>query len=162
MNFSEIKEMVTMINQSELTEFRLKDQQFELYLNKNQQCGLASQTEGLPHLEVKNSSVVPANNLETSILTQVEMDDEPTIIDSEGHVISSPLVGVVYLKPSPDKAVFKQVGEQVKAGEILCIIEAMKVMNEIVSDVNGEITAILVENEEVVEFGQPLIQIKEN
>ncbi len=71
-------------------------------------------------------------------------------------------MGVVYLKPNPDKPVFKQVGDQVKVGEVVCIIEAMKVMNEIVSDVNGEVKAIYVENEEVVEFGQPLIQIKES
>ena len=75
--------------------------------------------------------------------------------------IQSPLVGVAYLKPSPDKAPFKQVGDKVKKGEVVCIIEAMKVMNEITSDVDGEIVEINVSNEEMVEYNQVLFTVKE-
>lgn len=79
----------------------------------------------------------------------------------EGKEVVSPLVGVVYLKPSPDKDNFKQIGDHVKKGDILCIVEAMKVMNEIVSDVDGELVEVLVESEQIVEFNQPLFRVKE-
>ena len=65
-------------------------------------------------------------------------------------------MGVVYLKPSPEQSQFKQIGDSVKKGDVLCIVEAMKVMNEIVSDVDGELVEILVENEQIVEYDQPL------
>jgi acetyl-CoA carboxylase biotin carboxyl carrier protein len=70
-------------------------------------------------------------------------------------------VGVVYLKPSPEQSQFKQIGDSVKKGDVLCIVEAMKVMNEIVSDVDGELVEILVENEQIVEYDQPLFRVKE-
>lgn len=155
MNFSEIKELISLVNDSKLTEFRMQEQQFELYLNKNQQCGASSQKE-----EVAYSPSAPV--AAPQIQPTEETPASAPVASEGGHQIESPLVGVVYLKPNPDKPVFKQVGDQVKVGEVVCIIEAMKVMNEIVSDVNGEVTAIYVENEEVVEFGQPLIQIKES
>ncbi|MDU3373449.1 MAG: biotin/lipoyl-containing protein, partial [Enterococcus casseliflavus] len=79
----------------------------------------------------------------------------------EGKEVVSPLVGVVYLKPSPDKDNFKQIGDHVKKGDILCIVEAMKVMNEIVSDVDGELVEVLVESEQIVEYNQPLFRVKE-
>ena len=79
----------------------------------------------------------------------------------EGVTIDSPLVGVAYLTPSPDKPAFKSVGDKVAKGEVVCIVEAMKVMNEITSDVAGEIVEVLVDNEQVVEFNQPLFRVKE-
>ena len=69
-------------------------------------------------------------------------------------------MGVVYLKPSPEQSQFKQIGDSVKK-DVLCIVEAMKVMNEIVSDVDGELVEILVENEQIVEYDQPLFRVKE-
>ena len=68
---------------------------------------------------------------------------------------------MTYLKPSPDKPNFKQVGDRVQKGDVVCIVEAMKVMNEITSDISGEIVEVLVENEQVVEFNQPLFRVKE-
>lgn len=158
MNFSEIKELISLVNDSKLTEFRMQEQQFELYLNKNQQCGASSRKEEVAY---SPSAPVAAPQIQPTEVVIETLSSDP-VASEGGHQIESPLVGVVYLKPNPDKPVFKQVGDQVKVGEVVCIIEAMKVMNEIVSDVNGEVTAIYVENEEVVEFGQPLIQIKEN
>ncbi|MFP3159337.1 MAG: acetyl-CoA carboxylase biotin carboxyl carrier protein [Hydrogenobaculum sp.] len=78
---------------------------------------------------------------------------------SNYHVITSPLVGTFYRAPSPDAPPFVEVGDIVSPGQTLCIIEALKVMNEIESDVRGRIENILVENGEVVEYGQPLFEI---
>ncbi len=75
--------------------------------------------------------------------------------------ILSPMVGTFYTSPSPDKSAFVKVGDRVKKGQAVCIIEAMKLLNEIESDHDGEIIKILVENEEMVEYGQPLFLIKE-
>lgn len=76
------------------------------------------------------------------------------------HVLTSPIVGTFYGAPSPDAAPFVSVGSRVKKGQVLCIIEAMKLMNEIESDTNGEITQIHSQNAQAVEFGQPLFSIR--
>jgi acetyl-CoA carboxylase biotin carboxyl carrier protein len=79
--------------------------------------------------------------------------------EPEGHVVKSPMVGTFYRTPSPGSKSFVEVGQSVKAGETLCIIEAMKLMNEIEADLGGSIRAILVENGQPVEYGQPLFII---
>jgi acetyl-CoA carboxylase biotin carboxyl carrier protein len=75
----------------------------------------------------------------------------------EGHVVKSPMVGTFYRAPSPDAEPFVEIGDTVKAGQTICIIEAMKLMNEIEADQDGVIKAILVENGQPVEYGEPLI-----
>lgn len=82
--------------------------------------------------------------------------------DAGLHVIKSPFVGTFYAAPSPGKPNYSKIGDKVKAGQPLCVLEAMKIMNEIDSDINGEIVEICVENESLVEFGQPLFKIKPN
>jgi acetyl-CoA carboxylase biotin carboxyl carrier protein len=79
---------------------------------------------------------------------------------AEGHVVKSPMVGTFYRAPSPDAEPFVEVGDTVKAGQTICIIEAMKLMNEIEADQDGVIKAILVENGQPVEYGEPLIVIE--
>ncbi len=79
--------------------------------------------------------------------------------EPEGHQVKSPMVGTVYFSPSPGAKVFVSVGQTVKAGDTLCIIEAMKLMNEIEADASGVIKAILVENGHPVEYGEPLFVI---
>mgnify|MGYP001550833560 CR=1 FL=1 len=78
----------------------------------------------------------------------------------EGHPITSPMVGTFYRSPSPGSAAFVEVGQQVKVGDTLCIIEAMKMLNQIESDVEGTVVAILAENGQPVEYGEPLMIIK--
>jgi acetyl-CoA carboxylase biotin carboxyl carrier protein len=80
--------------------------------------------------------------------------------DAGLHVIKSPFVGTFYTSPSPGKPVYVKVGDKVKSGQPLCVLEAMKIMNEIDSDVNGEVVEICVDNESLVEYGQPLFKIK--
>lgn len=76
-----------------------------------------------------------------------------------GHVVTSPLVGTFYRRPSPEEPAYVDVGGEVKAGQTLCIVEAMKVMNEIKSDVSGTVREILADDGNIVEYGQPLIAI---
>ena len=80
----------------------------------------------------------------------------PPDAGQEGHVVKAPMVGTFYRSPSPDAKVFVEVGQAVKEGDTICIIEAMKLMNEIEADASGTVKAILVENGQPVEYGQPL------
>jgi acetyl-CoA carboxylase biotin carboxyl carrier protein len=84
---------------------------------------------------------------------------EMIAIDDKAHVVTSPFVGTFYRKPNPDSVVYVQLGDRVEKGKALCIIEAMKLMNEIEADVAGTVVAILVEDGAAVEYGQPLFKI---
>lgn len=163
MNINEIKDLLNQFDQSSLTEFDLKDSNFELYFNKNKNSrgtsevtaaatapqGTAAPISGPTHLSGESNTDLPS----------AESKPQPVVV--EGTEVVSPLVGVVYLQPSPDKPAFKSIGDKVKKGDVLCIVEAMKVMNEINSELTGEIVDILVENEQTVEFNQPLFIVKE-
>lgn len=87
--------------------------------------------------------------------------EAPAPVDNtpSGHLVRSPMVGTFYRSPSPGAAVFAEVGQKVQAGDVLCIVEAMKMMNQIEADKSGTITEILVENGQPVEFDQPLVAI---
>lgn len=84
----------------------------------------------------------------------------PAAVDANLHVVTSPMVGTFYQAPSPESAPFVEVGKTVQNGQTLCIIEAMKLMNELEADVSGKVVEILVKNGEPVEFGQPLFKIQ--
>ena len=158
METNEIKDLLSQFDQSSLTELQLKKENIELYFNKNSFSGRQVSSESS---DVKVESIpaaTPVPSVQPTAAGTVEVSSEPIIAGTE---IVSPLVGVVYLKPSPEQSQFKQIGDSVKKGDVLCIVEAMKVMNEIVSDVDGELVEILVENEQIVEYDQPLFRVKE-
>lgn len=155
MEINEVKELLSQFNDSNLTEFDLREGSFELYMNKNQTSRQAA-TAVQPEQSVEAAPAAPT----TSAAPVSESEKAPVVAaKGEGQVITSPIVGIVYLKPSPEQDVYKSVGDTVKQGETVCIIEAMKLLNEITSDFDGTITEILVENEDVVEYGQPLFRI---
>lgn len=157
METNEIKDLLSQFDQSSLTELQLKKENIELYFNKNTVSGRQVTFESSDVRTESIPAAAPAPSVQPTVGTG-EVSSEPVI---EGTEIVSPLVGVVYLKPSPEQSSFKQVGDSVKKGDVLCIVEAMKVMNEIVSDVDGELVEVLVENEQVVEYDQPLFRVKE-
>lgn len=102
---------------------------------------------------------IPVEKVSTKDVTKVEMSEKKEEIE-EGNLVKSPMVGTFYLKPSPNSEPYVKVGQKVKKGDTLCIIEAMKLMNEIESEFDGEIREILVKDEESVEYGKPLFVIK--
>ncbi|GCF92333.1 acetyl-CoA carboxylase, biotin carboxyl carrier protein [Enterococcus florum] len=153
MDIKEVKELLERFDASSLTEFDLREGSFELYMNKNK----TSRHVSNPSPTVEEAIPVQAHAQSAITEQNVEEKHEPAATD--GEVITSPIVGVVYLQPSPDKPVFKEIGSSVKKGEIVCIIEAMKLLNEIVSEYDGTILEVLVKNEDVVEYGQPLFRI---
>lgn len=158
MDIKEVKELLTQFDQSSLTEFDLREGSFELYMNKNAVSQRTVQTvQAQP--EVNNATENTSTAVETEPKITARPAEAPLQAATEGEEITSPLVGVVYLQPAPDKAMFKSVGDKVKKGEVVCIVEAMKLMNEITSTVDGTITEILVENEAIVEYNQPLFRV---
>lgn len=165
LNINEIKELVSQFDQSSLTEFDLREGQFELYMNKNESSRgmnpvLPTPVVSESHRETEmGSQSLPQESITKEVKPEVAQVSKENF---NGLEVKSPIVGIVYLQPAPDKPQFKSVGDSVTKGEVICIIEAMKLMNEITSEVDGKIVDILVENEAVVEYGQPLFRIQPN
>ena len=108
----------------------------------------------------KKENIVKANKPEIQYEVESgEVQDESLHMDNE-NIVTSPLVGTFYSSPSPDAKPFVSVGDSVKKGQVIAIIEAMKLMNEIESEFDGVVEAVLVKDESVVEFGQPLFRIR--
>ena len=162
MNLNEIKDLMAQFDQSSLREFSYKNGTDELQFSKNEARMVSeapAQVAPAP-AAVAPSPVVSAPS--TPVESSVEEAPAPaeTTVAPEGDVVESPLVGVAYLAAGPDKPAFVTVGDSVKKGQTLVIIEAMKVMNEIPAPKDGVVTEILVSNEEMVEFGKGLVRIK--
>ena len=163
MNLNDIKDLMAQFDQSSLREFSYKNGTDELQFSKNEArlvSEVAPQVAPAPLLATPNpvtSTSAPAETVaeEVPALALAE-----TSVTAEGDVVESPLVGVAYLAAGPDKPAFVTVGDSVKKGQTLVIIEAMKVMNEIPAPKDGVVTEILVSNEEMVEFGKGLVRIK--
>jgi len=143
-----IKQVVDLMNRSELSEFEFEEEGFKLRLSRNNGQGQAPA-----------QMMQPAPMPLTAMAAASESPSEPA--EEAGiAVIKSPMVGTFYRAPSPDSPVFTDVGKRVNVDSIVCIIEAMKVMNEIHAEISGTITEVLVENGDSVEYGQPLFKVK--
>ena len=160
MNLNEIKDLMAQFDQSSLKEFSYKNGTDELVFSKNE-AKLVAETSPAPQPVVTAAAhtVVPQAQT-TAPAVEAVSDSSASESVAEGDLVESPLVGVAYLAAGPDKPNFVSVGDTVKKGKTLVIIEAMKVMNEIPAPKDGVVTEILVENEEMVEFGKGLVRIK--
>lgn len=163
MNLNDIKDLMTQFDQSSLREFSYKNGTDELQFSKNEARPVpevATQVAPAPVLATP-SPVAPTSAPAETVAEEVPAPAEAEAsVATEGNLVESPLVGVVYLAAGPDKPAFVTVGDSVKKGQTLVIIEAMKVMNEIPAPKDGVVTEILVSNEEMVEFGKGLVRIK--
>ena len=155
MNVEEIKELMTLFNDSNMTEFHLSNEEFEVQFSKREE-----------YPQVVSNAVAPVANVASpveaapvSAAPNAEAQETPQVA-TDAKYITSPIVGVVYLQSSPDADPFVQVGKQITSNDTVCIVEAMKIMNEIKSDFNGEIVELLVENGQMVDFGQKLFAIR--
>ena len=147
MNLNEIKDLMAQFDQSSLREFSYKNGTDELLFSKNE-AKLVAEASPAPQAPT------------TTPIVEAVSESGASESEDEGDLVESPLVGVAYLAAGPDKPNFVSVGDTVKKGQTLVIIEAMKVMNEIPAPKDGVVTEILVENEEMVEFGKGLVRIK--
>jgi len=141
MNIDTLKEIVKVAKDQGVTELKVEVKDFKVEV---------SFATGIPHI----------------VHSQPQVHQQPAAASKPAvekyHVIKSPFVGTFYSSPGPGKPVYTKIGDKVKVGQPLCVLEAMKIMNEIDADINGEVVEVCVENESLVEFGQPLFKIKPN
>jgi acetyl-CoA carboxylase biotin carboxyl carrier protein len=117
--------------------------------------------QGDVEISVKSRLDAPVPAAEPAVLQDAAEVEGPSAVERDGlHLVRSPLVGTFYRAPAPGENPYVEVGDSVKAGEVLCIVEAMKLMNEIPADVSGEVVEVLAENAEGVEYDQPLFYLR--
>lgn len=159
MNQKEIHDLIKIINKTDISEFRLKDKDFSILIRTNDYIKNTGTTivSGAPQMAtpvMANVDTPATLTPATESLVETNNDD-----DSKYITFKSPIVGTFYRKSSPDKDVFVKVDDSVSNGTVLCVIEAMKLFNEIESEVSGKIVKVLVEDATPVEYDQPLFII---
>ena len=156
MDYQQILELVKEVSKAGLTNFEYTEGNIRIAMS----CPQPEEKIVVPasNLVLKEAAGAGANTVETAVCAQQE--PEQIAEEKGGNVVKSPLVGTFYAAPSEDAQPFVKVGDTVKKGQTLAIVEAMKLMNEIESDYDGVVTDILVDNEQMVEYGQPMFVIK--
>ena len=152
LTIEEIRSLIADLENSSLREFQVSDGDFNLHLSKNENVAPVS-----PVAAPAPVAAAPVAAVAEQAATQPVAAPEQA-----GTKIVAPMVGTVYLQPKPDAPMFKKVGDKVAVGETVAIIEAMKLMTEIHSEVSGTISDIFVENEEVVDYNKPLYVVTED
>ena len=150
MDLKAIKQVVEMMKRSEISEFEIEEEGFKLRLSRKN--GETQIIHAAAPLAVAPAPVAAPAAAPAAAAAPV---DEPGI-----SIVKSPMVGTFYTAASPESPAFAKIGTKVGADSIVCIIEAMKVMNEINSELSGTVTEVLVENGDAVEYGQPLFKVK--
>ena len=150
MDLRKLKTLIDLVAESDIAELEVTEGESKVRIVKSSnmpQGQMMMMPQSMQQYAAPTGGAAPA----ASAAPAVEIPAEPT-----GHVVKSPMVGTFYRSSSPGSPAFVEVGANVKEGDTLCIIEAMKLLNEIDADVSGVVTKILVENGQPVEFGQPL------
>lgn len=168
MEFEKIKELISLVDASSLAFFELTSGNDHITMDKSLNRSLAGTNNNAANVTTAaNTNIVPSNDtvkkIETEVKTTekvVETEIETVIDDKNASIITSPMVGTFYSSASPESAPFAAVGDRVSKGKVICIIEAMKLMNEIESEFNGIVVERLVNDGDMVEYGQPLFKIK--
>lgn len=154
-DFKEIRELLNAISQADVTEFSLKSDQFELTVRKGL-TQVQSETPLPPSPPPQPSP--PASSSSGSAKEEAAIAPSPD--KSQWEEITSPIVGTFYEAPAPGEPPFVKVGDHIQLNQTVCIVEAMKIMNEIEAEVSGQVVEITVQNGEPVEYGQTLMRIK--
>lgn len=166
MNFKEVKELIELINSSQLAYFEIETADGHIKMDKSLSRNILSEEKDneVVKKELPSSQGDMNNSISVNVATdgsEIKVEEKDEEKDEDLKVIKSPMVGTFYSSSSPDSKAFVSEGNEVSKGDALCIIEAMKLMNEIESDVNGVVKEILVKDGEMVEYGQPLFKVKE-
>ena len=167
LDHEQLDHLLATLADSDIQEFSLEGKGFKLEVKRNlrssEQVVLSTTPASNTAVPLAPSQIIcePPVDLASS---SVSASPPPAVSSAKGEFIeiSAPMVGTFYTAPAPGEAVFVEVGSRVTVGQTVCILEAMKLMNELESEVNGEVVEILVENGTPVEFGQPLIKVKPN
>ena len=156
LDYKQIKELIKEIDTSSLRVFELENSDIKLKLSKNEEN--SSYKENIINTtSFENSTAFKKETTTSPEETLVETEE---LIEENLNIVRSPLVGTYYASSTPGGTPYVEIGSKVKKGDVLCIVEAMKIMNEITSEVDGEIVEALRSDEEIVEFGMELFKIR--
>ena len=153
MDINLLKRLIKVVEQSDITEFSVQEGDLKIKISKNSKQSVSTVIS-----QPSNPLVVQAPEAVVAPEPKAAAEE----INANYHEVRSPIVGTFYRAPAPDADSYVQAGDNVSAGSVLCIVEAMKLMNEIESDADGKIVKILVENVTPVEYTQPLFLIEKN
>ncbi len=154
MDIRKIKKLIELLEESNVAELEIREGEESVRISRG------SSTISPPaQIVTPPATTVTAAPPPPATAPEIVTKESPVATATEGHVVASPMVGTFYRSPSPGAPPFIEVGQSVKAGDVICIVEAMKMMNQIESDKTGVIEAILVEDGQPVEFDQPLVKI---
>ncbi|MBW4649122.1 MAG: acetyl-CoA carboxylase biotin carboxyl carrier protein [Kastovskya adunca ATA6-11-RM4] len=165
LDFNQLRELLAAIAQTDIAELTLKSADFELTVRKGV---LPSPPSSTPVSAGNAAAEITATPSSVAAIPAVgSLIPEPAVrgtstsppVDSKWEEVKSPMVGTFYRSPAPDEPPFVEVGDRIRNGQTVCIIEAMKLMNEIEAEISGQVMEVLVENGEPVEYGQPLLRI---
>jgi len=152
MNIKEIKELLELMAEHNVGEIEIEKDNAKIKLRKMANGGIVMQSAPQMMAPMQTAMQVPAQGA-PAVAAQPATEEGVTIV-------RSPMVGTFYAAPAPDQPAYASVGKVVKDGDVLCIIEAMKLMNEIKSEIGGTVIEILVQNGQTVEYDQPILKIK--
>ncbi|MSR77967.1 MAG: acetyl-CoA carboxylase biotin carboxyl carrier protein [Candidatus Omnitrophica bacterium] len=155
MNLKEIKEMLQLMSEHDLTELEIDKDGLKVKFRKG-----GSDRIEMHNVNSRSVAVVPAFSSAPQQSLPAAIASGSEVLPSNVVLVKSPMVGTFYGSPAPDQPVYITTGSKIKDGDVLCIIEAMKLMNEIKSEVSGEILEVLVKNGQPIEFDQPLFKVK--
>jgi acetyl-CoA carboxylase biotin carboxyl carrier protein len=157
MDLRKLKTLIDLVSESNVSELEITEAEGKVRIVKSAPAAAVAQVMAVaPAAPVSLAPVQPAADTSAALAAAAAAPAaEPT-----GHIVKSPMVGTFYRSSSPGAKAFAEVGQSIKEGETICIVEAMKILNEIEADKSGTITQILVENGQAVEYGQPLFVIE--
>ena len=156
MDFKQIQELIKLINNSNIGEVSVEQKDFKVTIKQKEEH--ITQVVAPMQQAPVQQQFPPQQNPQQAVSSQTpeKAPDTP----STAITIKSPMIGTFYRRPSPDKPNFVEVGDEIKTGEVVCIIEAMKLLNEIESEISGKVVKILVEDSSPVEYDQPLFLVE--
>lgn len=160
MDIKQIQDLIKFVAKSGVNEVSIEEQDFKITIKTNQEPTYVTATLPPPVQQAPTTPPVqnnPAAESKSQTPSKAPADDSSKYI-----TIKSPMIGTFYRSSSPDKPVFVNVGDEIKAGDVICIVEAMKLFNEIESEVSGKIVKVLVDNAQPVEYDQPLYLVDPN
>jgi acetyl-CoA carboxylase biotin carboxyl carrier protein len=151
MDIRKVKKLIELLEESGISELEISEGEESVRISRHPRMGMQVAAQAAPMMQAPVAAAAPPTAA-TSAAERPPRNDE--------HTVTSPMVGTYYASASPGAKPFVEIGSEIKVGQILCIIEAMKMMNQIESDKEGRVTAMLAKNGEPVEFGQPLFIIE--
>lgn len=154
MEFKQIQELIKSVNKSNISKVKIKDGDFEITIKQAFQTEVAVQAA--PAQQVTQAA--PVQQIQSApVATETPAEEDSNLI-----TVKSPMIGTFYRSSSPDKPPFVSVGDDIKVGDVVCIVEAMKLFNEIESEVSGKVVKVLVDDANPVEYDQPLFLVEPN